>query len=73
MKYHFIPQDDDRLDCTIRASSFDDAVDKLIAKMYVKGNWKVRKHLNGELAVDLFLNNVFVDTLLVSEYPDKGA
>lgn len=69
MKYHFIPQEDEKLEFFFEASSFDEAVKELGFYLEIRDDWKVKIHSNGEMGVDLFLKNNYVDTLLVSEFP----
>ena len=69
MKYHFIPQEDENLEFFFNALSFDEAVEELKAYLEIRDDWTVKKHISGEMGVDLFLKNNYVDTLLVSELP----
>ncbi len=69
MRYHFIPQEDESLEFFFEASSFDNAVEELVFYLEAHDEWKVKKHSNGEMGVDLFLKNSYIDTLLVSEMP----
>lgn len=71
MKYHFIPQEDEKLEFFFEASSFDEAVEELGLYLEIRDDWKVKKHSNGEMGVDLFLKNNYIDTLLVSELPPE--
>jgi hypothetical protein len=54
MRYHFIPQEDKSLEFFFEASSFDNAVEELVFYLEAHDEWKVKKHSNEEMAVDLF-------------------
>jgi len=71
MKYKFIPQIDSQMTFDFEAKSFDEAVEMLQYDLQCHDEWKVVKHENGEMGVDVFLKNYYIDTLLCSESPDK--